>query len=78
MRSRRAGCLDMPQGPLPPAARRIGITETALREAEATGRIGREPVGVQLLAGRCRKDLLLKAGVAIEAAGVPPAPVDPA
>jgi hypothetical protein len=27
------------------AARRIGITETALRKAEATGRIGREPDG---------------------------------
>ena len=34
--------------------------------------------GVQLVAGRYREDLLLAAGAAIEAAGVPPAPVDPA
>jgi amidase len=43
-----------------------------------TGLVGRVPVGVQLLAGRYREDLLLKAGAAIEAAGTPPAPVDPA
>jgi amidase len=33
---------------------------------------------VQLLAGRYREDLLLEAGGAIEAAGVPATPVDPA
>jgi len=46
--------------------------------AVATGLVGRVPVGVQLLAGRYREDLLLAAGEAIEAAGVPPMPVDPA
>jgi len=40
--------------------------------------VGTVPVGVQLLAGRYREDLLLAAGAAIEAAGVPAAPVDPA
>jgi amidase len=43
-----------------------------------TGLVGRAPVGVQLVAGRYREDLLLAAGEAIEAAGVPEAPVDPA
>lgn len=43
-----------------------------------TGLVGRVPVGVQLLAGRYREDLLLEAGAAIEAAGVPATPVDPA
>jgi amidase len=33
---------------------------------------------VQLVSGRYREDLCLDAGEAIEAAGVPPAPVDPA
>lgn len=42
-----------------------------------TGLVGRVPVGVQLLAGRYREDLLLQAGAAIEAAGVPATPVDP-
>jgi amidase len=42
-----------------------------------TGLVGRTPVGVQLLAGRYREDLLLEAGAAIEAAGVPTTPVDP-
>ncbi|MBV1796087.1 amidase family protein [Siccirubricoccus sp. G192] len=46
--------------------------------AVATGLVGRVPVGVQLVAGRYREDLLLKAGEAIEAGGVPPAPIDPA
>lgn len=46
--------------------------------AVSTGLVGTVPVGVQLLAGRYREDLLLQAGAAIEAAGVPPAPVDPA
>jgi amidase len=43
-----------------------------------TGLVGRVPVGVQLLAGRYREDLLLAAGAAIEAAGVPATPVEPA
>lgn len=43
-----------------------------------TGLVGRVPVGVQLLAGRYREDLLLEAGAAIEAAGVPATPIDPA
>ena len=42
-----------------------------------TGLVGTVPVGVQVLAGRYREDLLLEAGAAIEAAGVPVAPVDP-
>jgi amidase len=46
--------------------------------AVATGLVGRVPVGVQLLAGRYREDVLLEAGAAIEAAGVPATPVDPA
>lgn len=44
----------------------------------STGLVGTVPVGVQLLAGRYREDLLLDAGAAIEAAGVPAAPIDPA
>lgn len=35
------------------------------------------PVGVQIVAGRFREDLCLAAGEAIEARGVPPAPIDP-
>ncbi len=42
-----------------------------------TGLVGRVPVGVQLLAGRYREDLLFTAAEAIEAAGVPAAPIDP-
>jgi amidase len=37
--------------------------------------VGRTPVGVQVLAGRYREDLLLEAGAAIEAGGVPATPV---
>jgi amidase len=44
----------------------------------STGLVGRTPVGVQLIAGRYREDVLLDAAAAIEAAGTPPAPVDPA
>ncbi len=43
----------------------------------STGLVGRVPVGVQLVAGRFREDLLLAAGEAIEAQGAPPSPVDP-
>ncbi len=44
----------------------------------STGLAGRAPVGVQVVAGRYREDLCLLAGEAIEAGGVPPAPIDPA
>ncbi|MCS6891334.1 MAG: amidase family protein [Rhodovarius sp.] len=45
--------------------------------AVATGMVGRTPVGVQLLAGRYREDLLFAAAADIEAGGVPPSPVEP-
>ncbi len=44
----------------------------------ATGLAGTAPVGVQIVAARYREDLCLRAGAAIEAGGVPPAPIDPA
>ena len=43
-----------------------------------TGAVGRVPVGVQLVAGRYREDVLLAAGADIEAAGTAPVAVDPA
>jgi amidase len=43
----------------------------------STGMVGGTPVGVQLIAGRYREDLCLLAGEAIEAGGVPVAPIDP-
>jgi len=43
----------------------------------STGVVGQVPVGVQLVAARFREELLLTAGEAIEAGGVPPAPIDP-
>jgi amidase len=43
-----------------------------------TGLVGRTPVGVQLIAGRYREDVLLDAAAVIETAGTPPSPVDPA
>jgi len=43
----------------------------------STGMAGRATVGVQVVAGRFREDLCLLAGEAIEAGGVPVAPVDP-
>ena len=43
----------------------------------STSLLGRTPVGVQIVAGRFREDLCLAAGAAIEARGVPLAPVDP-
>ncbi len=45
--------------------------------AVATGLIGKTPIGVQLVAGRYREDILMNAGRAIEKGGTPPAPVDP-
>jgi amidase len=44
----------------------------------ATGMVGQIPVGVQLIGSRYREDILLAAGGAIEAGGVPPSPIDPA
>jgi len=35
------------------------------------------PVGVQIVAGRYREDLCLRAGEAIEVQGTPPSPIDP-
>ncbi len=43
-----------------------------------TGMKGTAPIGVQLAAPRYREDLLFEAGRILEAAGVPPSPVDPA
>jgi amidase len=43
----------------------------------STGLVGQSPVGVQIVAGRYREDLCLRAGEAIEARGTPPAPIDP-
>jgi amidase len=43
----------------------------------STGMVGKSPVGVQIVAGRYREDLCLRAGEVIEAGGVPPAPIDP-
>ena len=43
----------------------------------STDMVGTAPVGVQLVAGRFREDILLDAGAAIEAGGVPDAPIDP-
>ncbi len=45
--------------------------------AVATGGMTGPPVGVQLIAGRYREDILLAAGQAIEAAGQPILPVNP-
>jgi Asp-tRNA(Asn)/Glu-tRNA(Gln) amidotransferase A subunit family amidase len=45
--------------------------------AVSTGLVGQTPVGVQIVAGRYREDLCLRAGEAIEARGTPPAPIDP-
>ena len=42
-----------------------------------TNLIGSVPVGVQIVAGRYREDLCLRAGKAIEARGTPPSPIDP-
>lgn len=43
----------------------------------STGLVGSVPVGVMLVAGRYREELLLQAGEAIERGGTPPAPIDP-
>lgn len=46
--------------------------------AVSTGLVGSVPVGVQLVGGRYREDILLAAAEAIEAGGTPPSPIDPA
>lgn len=43
----------------------------------ATGQVGTIPVGVQLVSGRFREDILLAAGAAIESAGSCPVVADP-
>ena len=43
----------------------------------STGLVGKTPVGAQLVAGRYREDLLIRAGAVIEAAGTPESPIDP-
>ncbi len=43
----------------------------------STGTVGGVPVGVMLVAGRFREDVLLDAGEAIERGGVPATPIDP-
>ena len=43
----------------------------------STGMAGDTPVGVQLVAGRYREDVLLDAGETIERGGAPASPVDP-
>jgi amidase len=43
----------------------------------STGLVGRVPVGVQIVSGRFREDLCLRAGEAIEVSGTPSMPVDP-
>jgi amidase len=43
----------------------------------STDLVGKSPVGVQIIAGRYREDLCLRAGESIEARGTPPAPIDP-
>ncbi|RYJ02056.1 MAG: amidase, partial [Acetobacteraceae bacterium] len=46
--------------------------------AVSTGLVGTIPVGVQLVGGRYREDILLAAAEAIEVGGTPPSPIDPA
>jgi amidase len=43
----------------------------------STGMVGRTPVGVQVVSGRYREDLCLRAGEAIEAGGPAVVPIDP-
>ena len=44
----------------------------------STGMAGSAPVGVQMVAGRYREDVLLEAGETVERGGAPISPVDPA
>ncbi|MEM7056997.1 MAG: amidase family protein [Pseudomonadota bacterium] len=43
----------------------------------ATGLAGKAPVGVQVISGRYREDVMIEAGRIIEAAGDIPSPIDP-
>jgi amidase len=43
----------------------------------STGSVGRIPVGVQVVSGRYREDMCLRAGEAIEAGGTPVVAIDP-
>ena len=43
----------------------------------STGMVGKTPVGVQLIGGRYREDILLNAAASIEKSGTPPSPIDP-
>ena len=61
---------QMPQVALP----LIGLPGLTVSTAMADGTLG----GVQVVSRRFREDLCLAAGAAIEAGGVPPAPIDPA
>ncbi|WP_295541718.1 amidase family protein [uncultured Pseudacidovorax sp.] len=53
----------------------VGLPGLVVSTGMAEGECGPAPVGVQLVAGRFREDVCLEAGEAIEARGVPPAPV---
>lgn len=66
---RRVWKSQMPQIGIP----LLGLPALSL----TTGLEGSVPVGVQLLSSRFREDLCLAAAEAIEAAGVPTAPIDP-
>jgi len=44
----------------------------------ATGLAGTAPVGVQVISGRYREDVMIEAGRIIEAASTAPSPIDPA
>ncbi|WP_435138217.1 amidase family protein [Pseudopelagicola sp. nBUS_19] len=61
--------MQMPQRALPA----LGLPALAV----ATGYANRRPVGVQLVSGHFREDLLLKAGATLEAAGHSPKVSDP-
>ena len=46
--------------------------------AVTTGKAGTAPLGVQIIGGRYREDVMIEAGRIVEAAGTPISPVDPA
>ncbi len=66
---KRVWAAQMPQVGLP----LIGLPAVSV----STGLVGKAPVGVQLVGPRFREDLCLSAAEAVEAGGVPVAPVDP-
>ena len=55
----------------------LGVPGLTVSMGMAGSMAGGTTVGVQVVAGRFREDLCLLAGEAIEAGGVPPAPIDP-